>query len=139
MADAPSAGLEPPPWLRPTRRGRLIVWPAPPADGDGASREAWAAARRERALRRAPHVLEEALRLVGAGFTLAAAWAAHYDGRTPCRRSWHLEAAMRTEGDVRTAFGGRALLNPMIVTGPGMAPGGGWLVHLEADALKDDP
>ncbi|MDG3002865.1 bifunctional DNA primase/polymerase [Paludisphaera mucosa] len=122
----------------PVRRGRLLVHPVhtpgfPPCDSISILED-----RVERMRGRRQRILDEALRLVSAGFKLALTDSLEGDGRKPQFKRWHLDP-LSTEVGVRDALAHRRDSNLMVVTGPGMAPDGSWLVHLEADAAKDDP
>lgn len=125
--------------VRPLGRGRLLEWPRLETSPDEWT---YYTARRERYDERLLRLREVALELVSAGYQLATTFLCHKDGRTPTRKAWHVDA-IKTPDDLLVDLSEHAPKpgprNLQIVTGPGMAPGGGWLIHLEADADKADP
>ncbi|WP_165253301.1 bifunctional DNA primase/polymerase [Paludisphaera soli] len=125
-------------WIRPTRRGRLIVWPTAPVTNDALDVYNWHRARAERARRRVPLLREEGLRWIGAGYSLTLTAALYKDGKTHCEKEWHLRP-LRSEADFRAALAERPSSNLLVVCGPDMGPHGEWLVHVEADAAKASP
>ncbi|WP_165068315.1 bifunctional DNA primase/polymerase [Paludisphaera rhizosphaerae] len=120
--------------LPPTPRGRLVEWRSQPRSEYD---PVWLYARAARYCERLPRLEETALDLVRAGYQLATTSAFRNDGRKPTRKDWHLDT-IRTEEQVVAELVDDPR-NLMVVTGPGMAPDGSWLVHLEADADKVDP